>query len=125
MTIFSNYSSLTLQFLQIKKQQKKSAAHITFPYTCVCSVFSPEPLQTDKGRGKQEVCSQEYFVTLYQEGPRKDQSALPNHKANTSDFNQHKESSRSMFMAKNFCQSQHCFIHLGFQVLFLHIMRKA
>lgn len=93
--MLSSYSSLTLQLLQIKKhqQQKKiSAAHITFPYTFVCSMFSPEPLQTDKGRGKQEVCSQEHFVTLYWEDPRKDQSALPSHKANTSDFNQHNES---------------------------------
>lgn len=93
MTMFSSYRSLTLQLLQIKKQQqKKPAAHITFPYTFVCSMFNPEPLQTDKGRGKWEVCSQEHFVTLHWESPRKDQSALPNHKANTSDFNQHKGS---------------------------------
>lgn len=91
MTMFSSYSCLTLPLLQSKKQQKKSAAHIPFPYTFALS-FSAEPLHTDKGRDKWEVCSQEHSMTLYQEGPRKDQSPLPSHKANTSDFNQHKQS---------------------------------
>lgn len=78
MTMFFSYSSLTLQLLQIKKQQqKKSAAHITFPYTFVRSMFNPEPLQTDKGRGKQKCAPTSILWQYTRRVPGKDQSPQP------------------------------------------------
>lgn len=91
--MFPSYSSLTLQLLQIKKKiEEKSAAYITFPHTerIFCTMLSPEPLQTDKGKGKLEVCSWDHVVTL--RGSQKRAICFPQPQSKHLGLQQHKGS---------------------------------
>lgn len=92
--MFPSYSSLTLQLCKFKKKKLKKNQLLTSLFQTqriFCIMFSPEPLQTDKEKGKPEVCSWDHFVTL--RGSRKEQSAFPSHKAKHLGLQQHKGSS--------------------------------
>lgn len=83
MTMFSSYSSLTLQLLQLKSNNNKkiSCSHLFSIRICLLYV-QPSTLAHRQEKGQTGSVLPEHFVTLYWEGPTKNPSSLPSHKAN-------------------------------------------
>lgn len=90
MTMFFSYSSLTLQLLQIKKQQQKNQLLTSLFHThlfALCSTLSPCRQTREEANRK---CAPKSILWHYtRRVPEK--TKIPSHKANTSDFNQDKE----------------------------------
>lgn len=106
MTMFSSYSSLTLQLLQIKKKKfKKSSCSHHFSTHREDFLHYVEPRALADRQGKRQTGSLflRPFCDIPLRGSQKSNLLSPATKANTSDFSSTKEiPSRSMTTAQNF-----------------------